>query len=193
MDVARRVAGVGSVGTRCYLAMLMGPAGAPLFLQIKEAAPSVLETYGGQPFEAPGAVGRATVHQGERVVTGQRILQAQSDPLLGWIESARPEADGREATEFYVRQFHDMKGSVDLDRLTATSFARYGQLCARLLARGHSQSPLGGMITSYLGRSDSSDRAVAARAVANADQTERDYAALEHAVSIGRLPATTGV
>ncbi|MFZ0324490.1 MAG: DUF2252 domain-containing protein [Actinomycetes bacterium] len=193
VDVVRRVVGVGSVGTRCYLVMLMGPAGAPLFLQIKEAPPSVLETYGRQPFETPGGSARAKVHQGERVVTGQRILQSQSDPFLGWVETRRREADGMVATEFYVRQFHDMKGSVDLGQLSDDEFARYGNLCAQLLARAHSQSPSGGSICGYLGRSEVFDQAVASWAMAYADQAERDFQALVRAVRAGRLPAELGV
>src|SRR5262245_11607795 len=193
VDYVLRVVGVGSVGTRCYVVMFVGPAGEPLFLQAKEAPPSVLETYGGQrcQFErlAPVEHGR----QGYRVVAGHRILQAHSDRFLGWVGSWHDERDGFPPTDFYFRQFRDMKGSLETRGLSASAYEAYVSLCARLLARAHSQSPGAATIAGYLGRSQRFDLAVARWSVCYADQTERDFAALEGAVRSGRLPAERDV
>jgi uncharacterized protein (DUF2252 family) len=193
VDFVLRAVGVGSVGTRCYVVMLEGPAGAPLFLQVKEAPPSVLETYGRRPLVTPDGVARPTRgRQGHRVVTSQRILQAQSDPFLGWITAwANPEQP--RPADYYWRQFRDMKGSVRLERLPQSLYADYVALCGQLLARAHSQSPGGSVVLGYLGRSERFDRAVARWAVAYADTSERDFAALDAAVRSGRLPAERGV
>jgi len=193
VDFVLRAVGVGSVGTRCYVVMLEGPAGAPLFLQVKEAPPSVLETYGRRPLVTPDGVAPPTRgRQGHRVVTSQRILQAQSDPFLGWIAAwANPEQT--RPADYYWRQFRDMKGSVRLDRLPSELYAAYAALCGQLLARAHSQSPGGSVVLGYLGRSERFDRAVARWAVGYADQSERDFAALEDAVRSGRLPAERGI
>ena len=131
-DVALRVVGVGSVGTRCYLIILVGPNGTPLILQIKEATRSVLEEYGGwrQPDSLAAAV--AAQGQGVRVIDGQQILQALSDVFLGTTRK-----DGR---DYYVRQFHDMKGTIDTEGMSARTFREYVVACAVLLARAHSQS-----------------------------------------------------
>ncbi|MBK5231388.1 MAG: DUF2252 domain-containing protein [Thermoleophilia bacterium] len=187
VDYALRVVGVGSVGTRCAILLLIGPQGEPLFIQLKEADKSVLETWGGVP-PAPlaGLGGSHEPSNGYRVVSTQQVLQAASDPFLGWIGDVR-------GFDYYVRQFRDMKGSADLDTLTVTQFENYGAICGALLARAHSQSPGWAAITGYLGNSDSFDRAVASWSKSYADQAERDFEALEQAVKSGRLPAETGV
>jgi len=186
VDVALRIVGVGSVGTRCAIALLLGPSDEPLVLQMKEASASVLDSYGDLPgrsawlesVDAPGG-------EGWRVVAAQRVLQAVSDPFLGWATF-----DGR---DYYCRQFRDMKGSVDLDQLTPRQFGSYGTLCGAVLARGHAQSPDAIVVTAYLGRSRRFDEAITAWAHNYADQNERDYAELEEAVRRGRVRAEEGV
>ena len=170
VDFILRVVGVGSVGTRCYVLLFVGPASEPLFLQAKEAPPSVLESYGREPLTIANR--RSRLSQGERVVSGQRILQAQSDPFLGWVE--RWDNSDSTPTDFYLRQFRDMKGSVDISVLTASEFQDYGRLCAAVLARAHSQSPGGAVIRGYLGRSD------------------QYFDTLQAAVQHGRLPVEYG-
>ena len=192
VDYVLRVVGVGSVGTRCYLLLFEGPGGEPLVLQAKEAQASVLATYGGMHDGLPAGLGPEDHIQGHRVVAGQRILQAQSDPFLGWIEGwAGDDRDRR--VDYYWRQFRDMKGSVDVGRLSVDQFARYGTLCGALLARAHSQSSGGAVICGYLGRSERFDEAVAAWARAYADVCEADHDALAAAVRRGRLPAESGM
>jgi uncharacterized protein (DUF2252 family) len=181
VDSVLRIVGVGSVGTRCSIALLLGPSDEPLFIQVKEAPPSVLETYGklhGAPANEPG-------RQGWRVVAGQRILQAVSDPFLGWLTS-----DGR---DYYCRQFRDMKGSLELETLSASQFADYGRTCGAVLGRAHAQSPEAAALLGYLGRGTRFIDAMCAWSNAYADQIERDYAALEKAVQDGRLPCEAGV
>ena len=178
VDVALKVVGVGSVGTRCYIALFRGPAGGPLFLQVKEARPSVL---------APYIRGRRIRHQGERVVNGQRIMQAVSDIFLGWTRS--PIAD----IEFYVRQLHDMKYGIDIAGLRPPGMQLYAQVCAWALARAHARSGNVAEIAGYLGPGDVFDQAMGRFGVAYADQAEKDHAALVAAVRAGRLPAETGV
>jgi uncharacterized protein (DUF2252 family) len=178
VDAALKVVGVGSVGTRCYIALFAGPAGGPLVLQVKEARRSVV---------APFIRGRRWRHEGERVVTGQRIMQAVSDSFLGWTKSPLT------ATEYYVRQLHDMKYGVDIAGLRAPGMTLYAEVCAWALARAHARSGNPAEIAGYLGRGGAFDRAVATFAVAYADQTERDHAALRAAVRSGRLPAETGI
>jgi uncharacterized protein (DUF2252 family) len=193
VDYVLRAVGVGSVGTRCYVVMLEGPSRVPLFLQVKEAPPSVLETYGRRPLVMPE--GMTSVRRGKqahRVVSGQRILQAQSDPFLGWI-AAWKDPERRRPADYYWRQFRDMKGSVRLELLTQSQYASYVGLCGRLLARAHSQSPGGAVIVGYLGKSERFEQAVAAWSVAYANQVERDFTALSAAVRTGRLPAEQGV
>ncbi len=182
-DYALRVVGVGSVGTRCFILLLIGPKGEPIFLQLKEAGDSVLETWGGIPARPPAG---SRGGNGYRVVSTQQVLQASSDPFLGWITDER-------GTDYYVRQFRDMKGSIDLDALSARQFEGLGMVCAHLLARAHSQSPGWGAIPGYLGSSDTFDHAVTGWSKAYADQTERDFEALEAAVKSGRVPCETGV
>ena len=188
VDFARRVVGVGSVGTRCWIILLVGPSGDPLFLQAKEAGPSVLASHG-PPLRNGRTMADVLVAdgQGRRVVTAQRILQAQSDPFLGWLHGIEG-IDGQHR-DFYVRQFRDMKGSFVLESLGARQYAAYGRLCGALLARGHSQSPGSRFVAGYLGRSDAFDEAVADWAGRYADQAEADHAALERAVRSGRVAA----
>jgi uncharacterized protein (DUF2252 family) len=173
VDAARKVVGVGSVGTRCYLVLLMDNDGrTPLFLQLKEANEAVTAPYAG-PSEF--------THQGQRVVVGQRLMQAASDIFLGWT------SDG--GHDYYVRQFRDMKGSVNLDVMTESGFATYARLCGCVLARAHARSGDAAAIGGYLGRRPTFDEAVAAFADAYSDQTERDHAALVDAVHLGRVTA----
>ena len=178
LDVALKVVGVGSVGTRCYVALFAGPAGGPLILQVKEAGRSVLSPY---------VPGRHYSHQGERVVRGQRIMQAVSDSFLGWTRSSVT------GTEYYVRQLHDMKYSIDIEGLRPPGMHLYAEVCAWALARAHARSGNPAEIAGYLGRGDVFDEAIAAFSVSYADQTERDHAAIVAAVKAGRLPVETGV
>jgi uncharacterized protein (DUF2252 family) len=178
LDVALKVVGVGSVGTRCYIALFAGPAGGPLVLQIKEARESVL---------APNVRGRRWRHEGERVVTGQRIMQAVSDSFLGWTKSPVS------GTEYYVRQLHDMKYGVDIAGLREPGMRLYAEVCAWALARAHARSGNPAEIAGYLGPGDVFDKAIASFATAYADQTERDHATLVGAVRAGRLAAETGI
>jgi uncharacterized protein (DUF2252 family) len=176
VDVAYRVVGVGSVGTRCLVALLHGDADDdPLFLQIKEANRSVLEPFA-RRCDYP--------NQGERVVQGQRIIQAASDPLLGWKE--------RDGHDYYVRQLKDMKGTVDLAEMPREAVAGFAALCGRTLAQSHARSGDFCQIAGYLGKGDRFDTAIALFAEEYADQVERDHAALEGAVRAGRLPAELG-
>lgn len=179
VDIVRRVVGVGSVGTRCYLALLEGSAGEVLVLQIKEALASVIVTNGGQAL--PEVFSR-TVHlsgQGGRVVAGQRMLQAVSDPFLGTAQ-----AGGR---EFYVRQFHDMKGSVDTDALDLEAFTGYARSCAALLARSHSQSPDAAAVLAYIGQGRGLVDALVDFSLTYADKSRRDFEAVRAAAEEGRI------
>ncbi len=180
-DIVFRVSGVGSVGTRCLLLLLTGPAGEPLFLQVKQAEQSVLERFGGAP-DLVRTSGRPDhEREGFRVVTCQRILQTAPDPFLGNVSY-----DGH---DYYVRQFRNMKASIHIDKLSAGEFRVYGCLCGELLARSHAQSPAAPFIHGYLGTSDVFPAAVARWSLAYAGQVETDYAALLAAVASGRLPA----
>jgi uncharacterized protein (DUF2252 family) len=180
---ARKVVGVGSVGTRAWIVLFMGrDAGDPLFLQVKEAESSVLEPYVGRSeYATPG----------QRVVEGQRLMQAASDILLGWLPNVTG-IDGRKRA-FYVRQLWDQKGSARLDGLPAEELAAYTEACGWALARAHARTGDRVAIAEYLGRSDRFDLAVADFAEAYADQNERDHAALVEAVKRGRIPAETGI
>jgi uncharacterized protein (DUF2252 family) len=178
LDVALKVVGVGSVGTRCYIVLFAGPAGGPLILQVKEARVSVLEPFVKHVRHS---------HQGERVVTGQRILQAFSDSFLGWTRSPNTK------TEYYVRQLHDMKYSIDIADLRQPGMELYGEVCAWTLARAHARSGDPAVIAGYLGKSDVFDEALADFAVAYADQTERDHAALAAAIRAGKVAAEHGI
>jgi uncharacterized protein (DUF2252 family) len=173
LDTVRKVVGVGSVGTRCYLSLLMDADGrSPLFLQLKEALPSVVAPHAG-PSEFD--------HQGQRVVVGQRLMQAASDIFLGWTSDS--------GHDYYVRQFRDMKGSVNLDAMTATGFASYAAICGQTLARAHARSGDAAVISGYLGRGTRFDDALADFAAAYAVQNDRDYAALVVAAEDGRVAA----
>jgi uncharacterized protein (DUF2252 family) len=181
-DLAMKVVGVGSVGTRCYIGLFhgdgFGEGEDPLFLQVKEALPSVLEPYLG-PSPYP--------HCGQRVVAGQKMMQAFPDIFLGW---AMAPGTGR---QFYVRQLRDMKGSFDVDRMTPNDLERYGELCGWALARSHARSGDASAIGGYIGTSDTFDRALGEFAVAYADQNQRDFEALTAAVASGRIEAHTGI
>jgi uncharacterized protein (DUF2252 family) len=182
VDLARKVVGVGSVGTRCWVALLMGRDNAdPVFLQIKEAQDSVLAPFAGKS--------RFT-NQGERVVEGQRLMQAASDIFLGWIRAVG--LDNRQR-DFYVRQLWDWKVSFDPARITAATLGPYGRACSWTLARAHARSGDRIAIASYLGTSTTFDTAIASFAERYADQNERDYDEFRRAVSAGVLPAQEGV
>jgi uncharacterized protein (DUF2252 family) len=183
VDLARKVVGVGSVGTRCWILLLLGRDGDdPLFLQIKEAQESVLEPYLGKSEYA---------NHGERVVVGQRLMQATSDIFLGWLRSAET-FDGR-PRDFFVRQLWDWKTSVDLDTILPRGLELYGEVCGSLLARAHARSGDRIAIASYLGKGDAFDRALAEFAVAYADQNERDHAALRQAADEGKITVQEGL
>ena len=173
-DVARKVVGVGSVGLGSYVLLLQG-AGSddPLFLQLKEAPPSVLEAH---------LTRSSFSHNGQRVVAGQRIMQAASDPLLGWTQLG-----GR---DFYVRQLRDMKATIPIERFDADGLADYAALCAGVLARAHACSGDGAQIAGYLGRGDQFDSAMARYAESYADQVEQDHQALLAAIAKGKVRVT---
>lgn len=175
-QIARKVVGVGSVGTRAWVVLLTGrDDGDPLFLQAKEAEASVMEPYvGASRFE----------NHGRRVVEGQRLMQAASDIFLGWCRVTG--LDGRER-DFYVRQLWDWKRSAEVERLSAQGLDIYGRICGWTLARAHARSGDRIAIASYLGAGDTFDRALASFAEAYADQSERDHSALVDAISAGRL------
>jgi uncharacterized protein (DUF2252 family) len=165
LDAARKVVGVGSVGTRCYVVLLLGDRhDDPLLLQVKQATASVLEPYAGRSRYR---------HPGRRVVNGQRLLQTASDIFLGWTSD--------DTAHYYVRQLWDMKGSINLDTLDPADLYHYGRLCGWVLARAHARSGDAAAISGYLGSGDRFDRAVADFAEAYADQTEADYAAFARA------------
>jgi uncharacterized protein (DUF2252 family) len=178
-DVALRVVGVGSVGTRCYLVILVGPDDTPLVLQIKEATRSVLEEYGGwrQPDTLTAAI--EAKGQGVRVVDGQLILQAMSDVFLGTTRK-----DGR---DYYVRQFHDMKGTVETEGMSASTFSEYVTACAVLLARAHSQSANASILRGYVGTSDTVCDAVAEWSYTYADKALDDFHQLRAAAKAGDI------
>jgi uncharacterized protein (DUF2252 family) len=182
-DMARKVVGVGSVGTRCWIVLMLGrDNGDPLFLQVKEAEPSVLSRF----------VGASKYNnQGQRVVAGQRLMQATSDIFLGW---QRTEAglDGN-TRDFYVRQLRDWKLSLDINAMVPRGMRLYGELCGWTLARAHARSGDRIAISAYMGRSDVFDQAIAQFAVAYADQNERDHQALVDAAASGRITAERDV
>jgi len=176
VDVTYKVVGVGSVGTRCYVVLLMGSEESdPLFLQVKQAQASVLE-----PHLGPSSY----LNHAQRVVRGQYLMQAASDIFLGWT--------GLGTIDFYVRQLRDMKLSVSVESLGESHFVQYCELCGWALARAHARSGDPAQISGYLGLNDTFDRAIASFAETYADQTERDHAALLGAVQAGRIPIETG-
>jgi uncharacterized protein (DUF2252 family) len=178
-DMAHKVVGVGSVGTRCWIVLMRGrDNNDPLFLQVKEAGESVLSRF----------VGTSRFgNQGQRVVAGQRLMQASSDIFLGWQRNEEG-LEGR-SRDFYVRQLRDWKFSLDIESMVPRGMRLYGQLCGWTLARAHARSGDRIAIAAYLGSSDAFDQAIADFAVAYADQNERDYQELLTAVSAGRIHA----
>ena len=179
IDMARKVVGVGSVGTRAFIVLLQGrDQQDPLFLQVKEATASVLEAY------LPKSRYR---QHGERVVQGQRMMQAASDIYLGWTKGAQ---DNR---YLYWRQLRDMKGSAVIESMGAASLGFYAHLCGWTLARAHARGGDPIAIASYLGKSDAFDVSIADFSERYADQNEKDYEAFAEAVGSGRLEAIEGV
>jgi uncharacterized protein (DUF2252 family) len=182
-DIARKVVGVGSVGTRCWIMLMLGrDESDPLFLQMKEAGPSVLSEFAGRSrFE----------NQGQRVVDGQRLMQAASDAFLGW-HRMNPAPDGV-VRDFYIRQLRDWKLSIETQAMQPSGLSDYGEVCGWTLARAHARSGDRIAIAAYLGTSDTFDRAIAEFAASYADQNERDFAALGEAATSGRVLAQRGV
>ena len=182
-DFARKVVGVGSVGTEAFVMLLIGDReDEPLFLQLKEAQESVLAPFAGQSEYA---------HQGERVVVGQQLTQAAADPFLGWTSGIG--TDGTSHKDYYVRQLRDMKGSMSVPLMDPLQLDYYGRLCGWALARAHARTGRATMISGYLGSSEAFDHAIADFAIAYADQNEQDYRRLLEAVSAGRVLATAEV
>jgi len=182
VDMGRKVVGVGSVGTRAFIALFLGRDGDdPLFLQMKEAQASVLERF----------LGKSGIkNAGQRVVNGQRLMQATTDIFLGWKHVTGH--DGVER-DFYIRQLRDWKGSADLERIVPPGMELYSRLCGWTLARAHARSGDRIAISSYLGSSDAFDVAVGEFARAYADQNESDFALMQKAIADGRVKATSGV
>jgi hypothetical protein len=170
------------VGTRAWILLMEGRDGQdPLFLQAKEAQPSVLEAF----------VGRSKFdNHGRRVVEGQRLMQSASDILLGWVR-----ADGidGQTRDFYVRQLWDSKASADIEAMSASTLAIYGEICGWTLARAHARSGDPIAMAAYMGKGSVFEQAIGEFAELYANQNERDYQALEDAVKAGRVTATTGV
>jgi uncharacterized protein (DUF2252 family) len=182
VHAARKVVGIGSVGTRTWIALLLGKDDQdPLFLQMKEAGASVLERLIGKS---------AYSNHGQRVVVGQRLMQATSDIFLGWLRITEPDGVQR---DYYVRQLRDMKGSVEVETLPPDAMSVYARLCAGTLARAHARSGDRVAIAAYMGKGAVFDRAVADFSVAYADQTERDHDRLAQAVKKGQIEAVTGL
>jgi uncharacterized protein (DUF2252 family) len=182
VHAARKVVGVGSVGTRCFILLLVGRNDRdPLVLQVKEAQRSVLEKFLGKSQYA---------HHGQRVVAGQRLMQAAADIFLGWQRIKGLDGVNR---DFYLRQLHDWKGSVNVDGLRVPGATLYARICGATLARAHSRWGDRIAIASYLGRGDRFDRAIAQFAVTYADQNERDYETFMKAIRSGRLEAQMGL
>ena len=182
VDAARKVVGVGSVGTRAWIVLMLGRDNQdPLFLQAKEAQASVLEPYLGKSKHA---------NHGQRVVAGQRLMQAASDVMLGWLRTDGADGVSR---DFYIRQLWDGKGSALVDVMEPSVLTIYARLCGWTLARAHARSGDAAAIASYLGTNDRFDQAVAVFAERYADQNDDDYAALKKAVDTGRLTAEVGL
>jgi uncharacterized protein (DUF2252 family) len=177
VDVAFKVVGVGSVGTMCGIILLMSGRGDPLFLQFKQARPSVLEPYCGvSPWE----------HAGQRVVMGQRAVQAAGDMFLGWTTGT-----GEGKRHFYLRQLSDAKIKPVIEIMKSTNLKNYAGLCGRVLARAHARTVDPVVLTGYMGKSTAFEDAIADFSVAYADQNERDHAALLNAIRSGRIEART--
>ena len=183
VHMARKVVGVGSVGTRCWIVLMLGrDESDPLFLQVKEAEESVLSRFLGASEFA---------NMGQRVVAGQRLMQASSDIFLGWHRVAAG-LDGKQR-DFYVRQLRDWKFSLDIDAMVPGGMRMYGEVCGWTLARAHARSGDAIAIAAYLGGSDVFDQAIAQFADAYADQNERDHDAVLEAVKAGRIVAEQGL
>jgi uncharacterized protein (DUF2252 family) len=187
-DFARKVVGVGSVGTEAFVLLLLGDReDEPLFLQLKEAQESVLAPFAGKS---------EVQHQGERVVRGQRLMQAATDPFLGWTTgigtsvTAAKRRTRPASKDYYVRQLRDMKGSMSVSLMDPPQLSYYGRLCGWALARAHARTGRAAMISGYLGSSEDFDRAIADFAMAYADQNEQDYRRLLKAISDARVLAT---
>ncbi len=180
VHLARKVVGVGSVGTEAWILLLLDGRGTPLLLQIKQAEASVLEPYTSRSQFA---------NHGQRVVAGQRLVQAVSDIFLGW---ERSDWTGTER-DYYIRQLRDWKGSADVEGMTPEGMELWGRMCGWTLARGHARSGDRIAIASYLGKSDVVDQAIANFAGVYANQNERDYSELQRAVGSGRLAAEVGL
>ncbi|BFT62927.1 DUF2252 family protein [Pseudomonas moorei] len=173
VDAALKVVGIGSVGTRCFIALMFSEENHPLILQIKESSRSVLAPYAGKSIYK---------NQGERIVMGQRLMQSSSDIFLGW-------ARGRAGRDFFVRQLRDMKFSVPVEGVTLSQIKRYAGLCGETLARAHAKSGDAATISGYLGKGDVFDKALGDFAVAYARQTVKDHRTLARAVRAGHLEA----
>jgi uncharacterized protein (DUF2252 family) len=173
VDFALKVVGVGSVGTLCAVALMMAAEDDPLFLQIKEAGPSVLEAYAGKSKYA---------HHGQRVVAGQHLMQAASDIFLGWTQ-------GQAGRHFYIRQLRDMKIKPLVELFNPASMLDYAMMCGWTLARAHARSGDPAMMAGYMGKSDVFDKAIATFSKAYADQAEQDHAAFKDAIRQGRIEA----
>ena len=171
VDVAIKVVGIGSVGRYCAIGLFMSSSNEPLFLQFKQAVPSVLEPYAGKSLYG---------HSGERVVQGQRLMQSASDIFLGWTT-------GAEGRQIYVRQLRDAKIKPLIETLNRSLLENYGQLCGWALARAHGRASHPWLVSGYIGTSDAFDKAMGKFAIAYADQAERDHAALKAAVSAGKI------
>ena len=181
VDMARKVVGVGSVGTRGWMLLLLDGGGNPLFLQVKEAGPSVLEAFvGGSEYD----------NCGQRVVVGQRLMQAVSDIFLGWVRAVG--LDGQ-PHDYYVRQLRDWKGSAEVESMAPAGMQAYGEVCGWTLARAHARSGDRVAVSAYLGGGPSFDEAICEFAEAYADQNERDHRRLLDAIRSGRIVAETGV
>ncbi|MGW5149870.1 DUF2252 domain-containing protein [Rhodococcus koreensis] len=181
VEAARKVVGVGSVGTRAWIILLRGPGDDPLFLQVKEAQRSVLAAY---------VDGPSFANEGERVVSGQRLMQAASDILLGWHRG--PDADGTQR-DTYIRQLRDGKGSAVVETMNPHVMTLYGRLCARVLANAHARAGDRFAIAGYLGSGDDFDRALSEFAESCADRNARDHADLRRAIDDGRVTARLGM
>jgi hypothetical protein len=171
VDVALKVVGIGSVGRYCAIGLFMSSSNEPLFLQFKQAVPSVLEPYAGKSLYG---------NAGERVVQGQRLMQSASDIFLGW-------STGLEGRQLYVRQLRDAKIKPLVETLDRSLLEIYGQLCGWALARAHGRASHPWLVSGYIGTSDAFDDAMGMFAIAYADQAERDHAALKAAVSAGKI------
>jgi uncharacterized protein (DUF2252 family) len=181
-DMAHKVVGVGSVGTRCWIILMLGRDDSDvLLLQVKEAERSALSAFTGASRHA---------NQGQRVVAGQRLMQAASDIFLGWDRVVEADGSGH---DYYVRQLRDWKLSLDVGTMVPDGMRMYGELCGATLARAHACSGDRIAIAAYLGRSDAFDQAIAEFAASYADQNERDHTSLLDAIASGRVTAVRGL